>query len=220
VADPAGLRQAGAAGPSNARVEAFSDAVFAIAITLLVLDVRLDGHAAQGELWSDLGGLRYHYAAYAISFLTIGIMWVSHHHMMTNVATVDHALLYRNLFLLAAVSFLPFPTGVLADYVEGEGASNMRAAVGLYGLSLTILSTAFMMLWLHIFRTPGIRTPSTTAADVRTDTLRASISVVINVVATAISPVAPWVSLAVFATLVVVYAVARPRHPSIEVSAS
>jgi uncharacterized membrane protein len=205
------LRRHVVKGPAKARVEAFSDGVFAIAITLLVLDVTLDHHSARGELWSDLIGLKFHYGAYAVSFLTIGIMWVSHHHMMTNVETVDHALLYRNLFLLAVVGFLPFPTSILADYVQGEGADNMRAAVGLYGISLTILSVAFMLLWIHIYRTPEIRPSSVTQADVRTDTSRACMSFLVDVVATALSPIAPWATLGLFATLVIVYAVVRPR---------
>lgn len=190
------------------RVEAFSDGVFAVAITLLVLDITLAHHAGRGRLWTELGELKYHYAAYAISFLTIGIMWVSHHHLMTKLATVDHALLYRNLALLAVI---PFPTSVLSEYVHGQGGSNMRAAVSLYGITLTALSVAFLALWVHVYRSPEIRSAGVTQSDVRADTLRAGVSFVLDVVATALTPVAPWVSLGIFTALVIVYAVARPR---------
>jgi len=193
------------------RVEAFSDGVFAVAITLLVLDITLAHHAGRGRLWAELGELKYHYAAYAISFLTIGIMWVSHHHLMTKLATVDHALLYRNLALLAVICFIPFPTSVLSEYVHGQGGSNMRAAVSLYGITLTALSVAFLALWVHVYRSPEIRSAGVTQSDVRADTLRAGVSFVLDVVATALTPVAPWVSLGIFTALVIVYAVARPR---------
>lgn len=198
-------------GPSKGRVEAFSDGVFAVAITLLVLDIALHQKAGHGRLWSELGGLKFHYAAYAISFLTIGIMWVSHHNLMTNVATVDHGLLYRNLLLLAVICFIPFPTGILSEYVHGEGSANMRAAVGLYGITLIVLSATFTLLWVHVYRTPAIRAPWITQADLRTDTIRSGGSVLIYAVATAITPIAPWLTLAVFAVLVIVFALVRPR---------
>lgn len=198
------------------RVEAFSDGVFAVAITLLVLDITLTHHAGSGQLWAELWELKYHYAAYAISFLTIGIMWVSHHHLMTRLATVDHALLYLNLALLAVICFIPFPTSVLSEYVHGEGGSNMRAAVTLYGITLTALSVAFLALWVHIYRSPNIRATGVTQSTVRVDTLRAGISFILDVIATALAPVAPWVSLGIFITLVIVYALARPRAQQLE----
>jgi len=204
-------------GPSKGRVEAFSDGVFAVAITLLVLNITLDRTAERGHLWSDLGQLKYQYAAYAISFLTIGIMWVSHHNLMTNVIAVDHALLYRNLLLLGVICFIPFPTGILSEYVHGQGGTNMRAAVGLYGITLIALSVAFTLLWIHVYRTPAIRAPWITQTDIRTDTIRSSGSVLIYVVATALSPVEPVVALVIFAVLVVVFALARPRPQPLQV---
>ncbi len=198
-------------GPSKGRVEAFSDGVFAVAITLLVLGITLSRPAGHGHLWSALGELKYQYAAYAISFLTIGIMWVNHHNLMTNVITVDHALLYRNLLLLGVVCFIPFPTGILSEYVHGQDGSNMRAAIGLYGLTLIALSAAFTLLWIHVYRTPAIRAPWITQPDIRTDMMRSGGSVLVYIAATALTPVAPWVTLIIFAVLVVVFAVARPR---------
>lgn len=198
-------------GPSKGRVEAFSDGVFAVAITLLVLDITLNHTAKPGHLWGDLGELGYHYAAYAISFLTIGIMWVSHHNLMTNLATVDHGLLYRNLLLLGVICFIPFPTGILSEYVHGQGPDNMRAAIGLYGLTLTALSAAFTLLWVHVYRTPTIRAPWAQQADIRSATLQAGSAILIYAAATALTPIAPLLTLAVFAALVIVFAVARPR---------
>ena len=116
------------AGPSTRGVEAFSDGVFAIAITLLVLDIRVpEGH--EGQLGRELLAIWPSYAAYAISFLTIGVMWLHHHHLMMFVDTVDRGLLYRNLGLLAVVGFLPFPTELLARYATGSGSDDRRVAV-------------------------------------------------------------------------------------------
>jgi uncharacterized membrane protein len=200
-----------AAGPAKGRVEAFSDGVFAVAITLLILDITLDHKAAPGRLWQDLGELGYHYAAYAISFLTIGVMWVTHHRLLTNVAAVDHGLMYRNLFLLAVIAFIPFPTGILSEYVHGEGTQNMRAAVGLYGLTMIALGVAFTLLWLRVYRQPALRTPEASSMAIRTDLVRAGVATLIYVAATAITLFAPWLSLIIFAVLVVGFAVAGPR---------
>jgi uncharacterized membrane protein len=198
-------------GPAKGRVEAFSDGVFAVAITLLVLDITLEHKAARGRLWHDLGGLGFHYAAYAISFLTIGVMWVSHHRLLGNVATVDQVLLYRNLFLLAVIAFIPFPTGILSQYVHGEGAQNMRAAVGLYGLTMIALGVAFTLLWLHVYRQPAIRSSGASLTAIRTDLVLAAVATLIYVAATALTFLLPLLSLVVFAVLVIGFTVAGPR---------
>ena len=95
------------------RAEAFSDGVFAIAITLLVLDLRVPdpGHLTTAALL----GAWPHYFAYVVSFLTIGIMWMNHHTIMGHVARVDRPLLVINLLLLMGVVAIPFPTALVAE---------------------------------------------------------------------------------------------------------
>ena len=198
-------------GPSKARLEAFSDGVFAVAITLLVLDIALDHKAAPGRLWHELGALGFHYAAYAISFLTIGVMWVNHHNLMTFVRTVDHALLYRNLLLLGVICFLPFPTDILSEYVHGEGTSNMQAAVCLYGIAMFALALAFTLLWLHVYRTVEIRPGWVRQEVVSLHLKRSAIATFSYVPATAISFVAPQVSLAIYALFVFAFATVQLR---------
>lgn len=202
-------------GPSKGRVEAFSDGVFAVAITLLVLDIALSHKAEPGELWRELGGLGYHYAAFAISFLTIGIMWVSHHRLMDHVERVDHGFLYRNLLLLGIISFIPFPTGVLSEYVHGEGETNMRAAVAIYGLTMLALSIAFTLLWLHVYRTQAIRAVWSSQPGVRIEMLRSGAAALVYVVATALAPVFPIASLVIFVVTVIVFVLARPRDEAV-----
>src|SRR4051794_19079406 len=98
------------------RVEAFSDGVFAIAITLLVLDVRVPEDLEHGGLWRALGHIWPSYAGYAVSFFAIGIMWVNHHDLFSTVARVDRRLLFLNLAILGLIGFLPFPTAILARF--------------------------------------------------------------------------------------------------------
>src|SRR3954451_21552786 len=101
---------------NTTRFETFSDGVFAIAATILVLEIGVDGHTdnlgrALIDLWPS-------YLAYATSFLTIGIIWINHHYCVQLMARVDRTLLFVNLLLLLTVAFLPFPTKLVADYLQ------------------------------------------------------------------------------------------------------
>ncbi|HEV3125152.1 MAG TPA: TMEM175 family protein [Candidatus Dormibacteraeota bacterium] len=129
---------------SKARVEAFSDGVFAIAITLLVLTLvtpavgTADVSRALLDEWPG-------YAAYAVSFIVIGIMWVNHHALIARLAGVDRVFLFLNLLLLMTVVFLPYPTGVLGRFLEaGHGAT--PAAV-MYSVTMEVNALAWTALW-------------------------------------------------------------------------
>jgi TMEM175 potassium channel family protein len=126
------------------RVEAFSDGVFAIAITLLILTVTPPTH---GELGRELLRLWPSYVAYAVSFLTIGIIWVNHHTIFRLFAGVDRTMLFLNIFFLMVVAFIPFPTEVVADNVRDPGSR--QAAALLYGCNMVLLAIAFVALWLY-----------------------------------------------------------------------
>lgn len=107
----------------SGRVEAFSDGVFAIAITLLILEIKVPEGAGE-HLWTALGAQWPSYAAYVVSFLVIGIMWANHHTVFGYVARVDRTLLFLNLLLLLVVAALPWPTALLAEYLR-EGRRHM-----------------------------------------------------------------------------------------------
>jgi uncharacterized membrane protein len=125
------------------RLEAFSDGVFAIAITLLALDLpRPNGP----DLWHELGAAWESYAAYFVSFLTIGIIWVNHHALIDRIARADRALLFLNLALLMWVSIIPWPTGLVADRLGEDGAS---AAVVVYSGVLMAMAITFRAVWVH-----------------------------------------------------------------------
>jgi uncharacterized membrane protein len=139
---------------SSARLEAFSDGVLAIAITLLVLDLRLPDEPDR-SLGTLLARQWPSYLAYVVSFVVIGIMWVNHHALFRRVAQIDRTLLFLNLALLLFIAALPFPTAVAADGLR-RGGSDASIAMLAYSVTLVLISLAFLAVWAHIVRTPGI----------------------------------------------------------------
>jgi len=130
------------------RVEAFSDGVFAIAITLLVLDLEMP-EDAYGDLWQGFADLWPSYLAYVTSFLAIGAVWLEHHRLFTCLRLADTHLIRLNLALLLVVSFLPFPTGVMADAVT-LGRHTERPAVVVYGATLLGVTLLLAALWRYV----------------------------------------------------------------------
>ncbi len=129
------------------RVEAFSDGVFAIAITLLVLELKVPHDLAPGTtLLGALAAQWPSYAAFLTSFATIGIMWINHHRLFMHIRRVDNGLLLFNLFLLLGVTVVPFPTAVFAQH------SHDRAAAILYSGSFVAIAFQFNLLWWHARR--------------------------------------------------------------------
>ena len=129
----------------TARVEAFSDGVFAIAITLLILIIEPPRSGV--HLGHELLRLWPSYLAYAISFLTIGIMWVNHHTIFRHFARVDRPLLFLNIALLMLIAFVPFPTRVAAEFLRSD--EDRRAAALLYGTTMTITAIFFFAVWFY-----------------------------------------------------------------------
>ena len=133
---------------SVGRAEAFSDGVFAIAITLLVLDIRLPtGTASEPALLGELLGLWPSFLSYAVTFLLIGMIWMNHHRMFHHIHRTDGTLLGLNVLLLMSIAFLPFPTHVLAEAVY-SGRGEHVAAV-LYGLTLVIGGVFYNAIWWY-----------------------------------------------------------------------
>jgi uncharacterized membrane protein len=140
-ARPAGLR--------TNRMEAFSDGVFAIAVTLLVLDLSVPAGSgdhllrAFAEQWPS-------YLAYVVSFATIGGVWVAHSVITEYLERADAVLVRLNLLLLLVVSFLPFPTRLLAEYIRENRPE--RVAATIYGITLLLASTMVSVLWRYAVR--------------------------------------------------------------------
>jgi uncharacterized membrane protein len=130
---------------NKARLETFTDGVFAIAITLLVLTIAAPSDYRR--LGAELANRWPAMAAYAVSFVVIGIMWLNHHAIFSQFARVDRGLFYLNLFLLMTVVFIPYPTGVFGEALQrGEGA---RVAAVAYSLTMAVNAYAWGGLWLY-----------------------------------------------------------------------
>jgi uncharacterized membrane protein len=129
------------------RLEAFSDGVFAIAITLLVLDLHVPAPES-GTLGHELLAQWPSYAAYVISFMTIGIIWINHHATFSRLRSVDHSILMWNLALLLCVGILPFTTRLMATYLKEGSGENLAAAI--YGASFLLMGTVFVATNRHI----------------------------------------------------------------------
>ena len=127
---------------TTGRLEAFSDGVFAIAATLLILGV----HESAGPLGRSLLHIWPSYVAYGITFVTIGIIWVNHHTVFGQVDRVDRRFLLINVMFLMLVAFIPFPTGLVADHFRGSG---LEPAALAYGATLTVTAVLFNTLWFY-----------------------------------------------------------------------
>ena len=123
------------------RIEAFSDGVIAIAITLLVLEIHVPAPDSAHSLGYELAHQWPQYAAYVVSFLTIGIIWINHHAMLDRLVAVDHGALVLNLLLLMSIGLLPWTTDLMATYLtRGAGA---RLAAAVFGASLLVMAVLF-----------------------------------------------------------------------------
>ena len=134
----------------TSRLGAFSDGVFAIAITLLVLELQVP-ETGDRSLARALAHEWPQFAAYLTSFLIIGIMWVNHHSMFRQITRVDRPLLFLNLFLLLWTALLPFPTELIARYLRA-GSADAHVAAAVYSLNLTFAAIAFSLIWGHAVR--------------------------------------------------------------------
>ena len=130
---------------STARLETFADGVFAIAATLLVLNIEVP-ELGDKSLAHELAKLWPAYVGYAVSFLTIGIIWVNHHTVLRQLRGIDRTFLFINVFFLLCIAFIPFPTRLLATYVRTDDG---KAAALAYGVTLTITALFFNLMWRY-----------------------------------------------------------------------
>jgi uncharacterized membrane protein len=149
---PAGL------GMSVGRLEAFSDGVLAIVITLLILEIKVPT-GAEGTLGSALARQWPQYVAFLLSFLIVGIIWLNHHATINLLRRTDHTVQVLNLLLLLPVTVLPWPTELLAEYTREGTAGDRRVAVVVYGVTSSLMALSFNVLWRYILRHPELHKP-------------------------------------------------------------
>jgi uncharacterized membrane protein len=150
----------------SGRMEAFSDGVFAIAATLLVLEISVpDG--GFGDLWGAIGDQWPSYVAYTTSFFTIGALWSVHHGLFRRLSYADATLMRLNLVLLWVVAFLPFPTMLMAEAMRREGDEAERAAVLFYGGTLLLISIVVTTMCAYVARRRSLLAEGVDAGELR-----------------------------------------------------
>ena len=190
---------------NKTRFEAFSDSVFAFAITLLILGIALPAlrsPPSDGELAHALLGLWPKLVAYFLSFAVIGIMWQNHHALFRLVPAVDRSTVLLNLLLLGVTVFIPFATSVLGAYPR------LRSAAFLYGLTLTSSATAYNLLLGHLVRSKAFAR-DIGKATVRQTVIAYRVGWVTYAIATLTSLVAPIPSFVLYMLIVAYYLVPR-----------
>ena len=188
---------------SRGRLEAFSDGVFAIATTLLILDVTVPpgsgAHLAHAlvEEWPA-------YLAYLTSFLTIAVIWVNHHAMFSKVTVADRRLVFTNSVFLATVAFIPFPTRLLAEYIRGPDGAQTAAVF--YGLTFVVLAVVFNLTWRAIAVDRRLVRDDVPQADVRAITRSFRPGVPMYAAAMAVAFVSPVASALLYLAIAIFYA--------------
>ncbi len=189
------------------RLEAFSDGVIAVAITLLVLAIVPPpvSTTAHHSLIYELGKDWPHYVAYVISFLAIGIIWINHHAMIRRLERADHSILILNLLLLMTIGILPFATDLMATYLPAD--HGQKLAAGVYAGSFLLMSIAFATLNRHILLARADMLSEEIPLQERQRILSRSVSgLVPYLVATILAAVSAYATLAICGALAVFYA--------------
>jgi uncharacterized membrane protein len=195
---------------STGRVEAFSDGVIAIAITLLVLDLRVPDPSTltNGDLLGELLREWPRALAYVASFLTIAVIWLNHHALVDVIAFFDRRLHWLNLLLLFAVATIPAPTALVAEYVK-DGGPNATVAAAAYGLLALLMAVPWALIWIHLRDHPELMEPEFDAA-YASDALRRNLfGPVVYAIGLVIALVAPLVSLVFYAAVAAFFAAVR-----------
>jgi uncharacterized membrane protein len=188
---------------STNRLEAFSDGVFAIAITLLVLDIGVP--APGGSLGHELLAQWPTYAAYVVSFITIGIIWINHHAAFSRLREVDHSILIWNLLLLMSVGILPFTTSLMAEYLKEDSGESLAAAI--YGASYLVMGLFFVMTNRQILlRRPQLCKEEIDPGEARNILHFAALGQIPYAFAVALAFVSPYITLGICAACAVYYA--------------
>jgi uncharacterized membrane protein len=191
----------------TSRLEAFSDGVFAIAITILILDIKAPADTT--HLLRSLLGLWPSYLGYVLSFLLIGLLWVNHHVMFEHIVRSDRLLMFTNTVLLLVVAFVPFATSVLAETFRTGSGENI--AVALYGVTLTAAGLLFNGIWSHSNRAK-LFDDSVTVQGVRRMTKRILFGPAMYALGAILGYFLPIVGVIVYALLILFYWLPIPQR--------
>jgi len=188
---------------NTSRLEAFSDGVFAVAITLLVLQFTVP-EVVSGKLLANLLGQWPQLVTYIASFLTVGVVWVNHHTIFRNLRTVDRTIQFINLVLLLTVVLVPYPTALLGRYLNSGLDGSVAAAF--YAVVMTVMAIAFQGLVGWALTHPNLLRPEIQGARAGTVLPRFALGLVIYAVSIGLAFVSTWLVVALYAFNAVYYA--------------
>jgi uncharacterized membrane protein len=193
---------------SKSRLEAFSDGVFAVAITLLVLEISIP---AGENLWHQLKEEWPSFASFFISFWVIGIIWVNHHGVIDHLKRANRTLLYLNLLVLMSVVLIPFSTALMAEHLKSGADEHVAAAV--YAGAFVLMAVTFGSMWEYITRHREKLGVELSDEEVRSRTRSFHLGIPFYVVAVAVAFISPAVVLVIIGAMALYYMVSGMRSP-------
>lgn len=187
------------------RLEALSDGVFAVAMTLLVLTLHVPPFTPRTGLLTALLAHWPDYLTYAVSFLTVLIMWTSHHNIFKHIARTDHPFLLLNGLLLLGVTVVPFPTALLAAYIQHPEHHDQTVAAVVYGGVFAVIALLFNLLWWYAVRHNRLLEPDADPQAVRTITQQYALGPPIYLASVVVALFSAQASLAIDMSLTAFY---------------
>jgi uncharacterized membrane protein len=190
----------GGVDSETGRLETFADGVIAIAITLLILEVKVPGVPGK-RLGAEVLHIWPSYAGYIVSFLTIGVIWVNHHHMFKLIRRSTHAFLMLNVVFLMTIAFLPWPTALVAAYIRDPSGRHVAAVV--YGLTMVSIAVMFNLVWHYAAGGGRLLVPGIDQEAIARINRSYLMGPIVYGIATAVAPVNAFLSLSIYAALAV-----------------
>jgi uncharacterized membrane protein len=191
------------------RLEAFSDGVFAVAITLLILEIAIP---TRGDLWGKLGDEWPSFASFFVSFWVIGIIWVNHHGVIDHLKRTNRTLLYLNLLVLMSVVLIPFSTALMAQNLN---SADEHVAAAVYAGAFVLMAVTFGSMWEYIGRHREQLGVELSDEEVRTRTRSFHLGIPFYAVALAVAFVSPVAVLVIIAAMAIYYMVSGMRSPDL-----
>lgn len=181
---------------SKTRIEAFSDGVFAIILTLLVLEIKvpdIENHSSKQALFHALISLLPKVISWIVSFLIVCVIWVNHHRIFEQLQTITHGLFWFNANLLLWCSFIPFPTALMGDYLDNP------IALATFGIILSLAALGFAIMRFHILQTDYVLKPEVDKSHFKTATKKSILfGPVLYLVGSAMSFLNTYIAIGIF----------------------